>query len=242
MSKKSTYVNSKKTSTKDQIKALTKISGAITSDLLLDDILKLIVVVTAKIMRSSICSIQLVDEKTGGLIIRATQSMSEEYNKKPPLKIGEGIAGKVVLSKKPVAIKDITLENEYKYRDIAKKEGLCSLLCLPLNVKNNVIGVLNVYTEKPHVFTGTEIDLLTSIANQAAIAIENAELVVKSKVVQEELETRKFFERAKGILMRDEDLTEEEAYLKIQKFAMDNRKPIREISEAIILSADLKKK
>ncbi len=242
MPKNIAHATAKKTSVKDQIKALTKISGAITSDLLLDDILKLIVVVTAQIMKSSICSIQLIDEKTGALIIRATQSMSEEYNKKPPLKIGEGIAGKVVLSKKPVAIKDITLENEYKYRDIAKKEGLCSLLCLPLNVKNNVIGVLNVYTEKPHVFTDTEIDLLTSIANQAAIAIENAELVVKSKVVQEELETRKFFERAKGILMRDEHLTEEEAYLKIQKFAMDNRKPIREISEAIILSADLKKK
>ncbi len=227
---------------KNHIKALSKISTAITSDLLLDDILKLIVVVTAQTMKSSICSIQLLDEKTNELKIKASQSVSELYNKKPPLKIGEGIAGKVVLTNKPIAIKDITQEKEYKYRDLAKNEGLCSLLCVPLNVKGRVIGVINSYTSKPHTFTDTEIDILTSIANQAAIAIENAQLVVKSKMIQEELETRKIFERAKGILMRDEGLSEEQAYLKIQKFAMDNRKPIREISEAIILATDIKKK
>ncbi|MGC9066059.1 MAG: GAF domain-containing protein [Candidatus Ratteibacteria bacterium] len=223
----------------EQIEALTKISKAITSDFYLEDILKLIVLVTAELMGSNICSILLLDEKTKKLHIRATQSVSEEYNKKPPLSIGEGIAGKVVKENRPIVVKDVTKEEEYKYRDTAIKEGLCSLLCVPLAIKNRVIGVINCYTSKPHDFTETEIKILTTIANQAAMAIENAELLVKSKVIQEELETRKLVERAKGILMKKENLSEEEAYRKIRKFSMDKRKTMKEIAEAIILASDL---
>ena len=226
----------------EQIKALSKISKAIASDLYLEDILRLIVTVTAEVMGSNICSLMLIDEKNNELVIRATQSMSEEYNKKPPLKVGEGIAGKVAKENKPMAVKDVTKEKEYKYKNIAEKEGLCSLLCVPLTVKGKVIGVINCYTSTPHDFTETEIEVLTSIANQAAVAIENTELMVKSRVIQEELETRKIVERAKGILMREEQLTEEEAYLRIRKYSMDHRKTMREVAEAIILSTEIKKK
>ena len=118
----------------EQIKALSKISEAIASDLYLEDILRLIVAVTAEVMGSNICSLMLIDEKKNELLIRATQSVSEEYNKKPPLKIGEGIAGKVAKENRPIAVKDVTKEKEYKYKDIARKEGLCSLLCVPLAV------------------------------------------------------------------------------------------------------------
>lgn len=226
---------------KEQIKALSKISRAIVSDLYLEDILRLIVAVTAETMGSNICSIMLVNEKESELVIRASQSISNEYNKKPPLKIGEGIAGKVAKLNKPLVVKDVKKEKEYKYKDIAKKEGLCSLLCVPLAVKGKVIGVINCYTSVPHDFTETERDILTSIANQAAVAIENTELIVKSRVIQEELETRKRIERAKGILMKEEGLTEEEAYLKLQRFSMNHRKSMGEVAEAIILSSDIKK-
>ena len=129
-----------------QFEALSKVSRTITSDLYLEDILKLIVTVTAEIMDSKICSLMLIDEKTRELVLKATQSMSEAYNKKPHLKIGEGIAGKVALQNKPISVYDLTKEPEYKYKDIAKKEGLRSLLCVPLSVKGRVIGVLNNYT------------------------------------------------------------------------------------------------
>jgi len=220
----------------EKIKALSKISKAIVSDLYLEDILRLIVTVTAETMSSNICSIMLVDEKKKELIIRATQSISEEYTKKMPLKVGEGIAGRVVKENKAVTIKDVTKEKEYRHKDIAKKAGLCSLLCVPLAVKGKVIGVINCYTSTPHEFSEAEVDLLTSIANQAAVAIENTELMVRSKVIQEELETRKRLERAKGILMRQQKITEEEAYLRLQKCSMDNRKSMREVAEAIILA------
>ncbi len=226
----------------EQLKALTKISKAIVSDIYLEDILRLIVAVTAEIMSSNICSLMLIDERKNELVIKATQSISEDYNQKPALKLGEGIAGKVAKENKPKVVKDVSKEDEYKYKNIAQKEGLCSLLCVPLAVKSKVIGVINCYTSTPHDFTETEIEVLTSIANQAAVAIENAELMVKSRVIQEELEARKIVERAKGILMREEKLTEEEAYLRIRKCSMDHRKTMREVAEAIILSTEIKTK
>ncbi len=229
--------------TKDSsyLEALIKISRTITSDLYLEDILKLIVKVTAEVMKSKIVSLMLLDEKGEKLVIRATQSMSEEYNKKPPLKIGEGIAGKVVQINKPIAVYDVRKEREYKYKNIAEKEGLCSLLCVPLSVKGKTIGVINCYTSFPHHFTKTEINVLTSVANQAAIAIENTELMVRTKIIQEELEARKLIERAKDILMKKLNISGEEAYRKIQKRSMDTRKPMREIAEAIILASEIEK-
>jgi len=219
--------------------ALTKISKAITSDLYLEDILKLIVKVTAEVMKSKIVSLMLLDEKKEKLIIRATQSVSEEYNKKPPLRVGEGIAGRVVQTNKPITVYDVRKQEEYKYKNIAEKEGLCSLLCVPLSVKGKAIGVINCYTSSSHHFTKTEIDVLTSVANQAAIAIENTELLVRTRIIQEELKARKLIERAKDILMKKLNISGEEAYRRIQKRSMDTRKPMREIAEAIILASEI---
>ena len=230
-----------KPKTTDTINALSKISRAISSDLYLEDILKLIVTVTAEVMNSRICTLMLLDEKKENLVIRATQSMSEEYIKKQPLKKGEGVAWKAVNENKPVVVPDVLKESGYKYKDIAQKEGLVSLLCVPMAVKNRAIGALNCYTSKPHKFSKTDINVLTSVANQAAIAIENTELMVRTKVIQEELETRKSVEKAKGILMKEQGLSEEDAFRRIQKYSMDRRKPMKEVAEAIIMMHDMKK-
>lgn len=225
----------------EQIKALSKISKAIASDLYLEDILRLIVVVTAEVINSRICSIWILDEKEKELKLRATQAIEEEYFKERTLKLWEGIVGFVVQQKKPMIIPNVLKEPKYKEKLLAKKLGLCSMLSVPMEVKGKIIGVINSYTSTPHDFTEPEINILTSIANQAAVAIENTELMVKSRVIQEELDTRKRIERAKGILMKDEGLTEEKAYLKLQRYSMDHRKTMREVAEAIILAADMKK-
>ncbi|MCL4385222.1 MAG: GAF domain-containing protein [Actinobacteria bacterium] len=227
-------------SAKDIIEALSKIGHAITSDLYLEDILKLIVTVTAEVMNSKICSIMLLDDRKNELTIKATQSMSKDYINKNPLKLGEGIAGKVALENKPIAVYNIMDNDDYKNKDIAKKENLSSMLCLPLHVKGKVIGVLNLYTSEPHNFSDYEINILSTVADAASIVIENSKLIVETNLIREELESRKSIERAKGILMSELNLTEEEAFKKIQRFAMNNRKTMREVSEAIIMSHDMK--
>lgn len=234
--------NEKIESAKEIIEALSKIGEAITSDLYLEDILKLIVTVTAEVMGSKICSIMLLDMVKKELTIKATQSMSKEYLNKRPLKLGEGIAGKVALENKPMIVENIQEAEEYKFKDIGIKEGLVSMLSVPLHVKGKVIGVLNTYTSMPHSFSEYEINILKTVADQAAIVIENYRLVVETKVIKEELDIRKAIERAKGMLMKDQNLSEPETFRKIQKFAMDNNKSMREVAEAIILSSELKGK
>jgi len=225
-----------------QIEALAKIANLITSGLYLEELLRLIVQVTAEIMNSKISSLMLLDPDKKELVIRATQSISEAYNKKPNVKLGEGIAGLVARDNKPVCVLDVKEDIRYLNRDIAKKEGLCSLASVPLAVKGRVIGVLNCYTSRKHDFTKQELAVLTALANQAAVAIENAELDLRARSAEEALTTRKVVERAKEILAQEANILPSEAYRLIQKQSMDLRKSMREIAEAIILARDIKTK
>lgn len=164
---------------------LSEISKTITSDLYLDEVLQLIVGMTADSMNFKICSVMLLDEERQELVIKATQSQSKAYTKKPNLKLGESLAGRAVVEGKPITVLDVRKTPGYRFPDIAKQEGLCSLVCMPLMVKNKIIGVLNCYTAKPHVFTDEDLQLLTALASHAAIAIENAKLMVRSAIIQE---------------------------------------------------------
>lgn len=223
------------------IQALSKVANLITSGLYLGEVLRLIVSVTAEIMNSKICSLMLLDPEKQELVVRATQSISERYNKKPNIKLGEGIAGIVAKENKPICVLDVKKDNRYLNRDIAKKEGLYSLASVPLAVKGGVIGVLNCYTSQKHKFTKPELDVLTAVASQAAVAIENAELDLRARSAEEALLTRKLIERAKEILSQEANILPAEAYRLIQKQSMDTRKSMREIAEAIILARDIKK-
>ncbi len=224
------------------IKALSDISRAITSDLYLEDLLKLIVMVTANVTGVKICSLWLIDESTHPpqIVLKATQAIDPEYWKDRSLGMNEGVVGEVVSEKQPVIIADILKDTRFKEKDMARKLGLVSLLGVPLEVKEGkVIGVLNCFTAEPHEFSEIEINLIQAVANQAAVAILNTELMVKTKVVQEELETRKLVERAKEVLMKRRHKTGEEAFQWIRKRSMDTRKPLRQVAEAILLSEEL---
>jgi len=221
------------------IEALTRISKAITSDRYIEDILRLVVTVTAETMRSKICSLWLLDGNDNAFKLRATQSLSEDYLRERSLKMGEGIVGQVALTRKPRTVMNVLEEPDYKEKELAGKEGLVSMLSVPMVVKDKVIGVLNCYTSSPHEFSETEKNVLITVANEAAVAIENTELMVKTKVIQEELESRKLVERAKDILMTRRGLSGADAYRWIQRRSMDTRKSMREISEAIVLTEEI---
>ena len=224
------------------IKALTDISRAITSEQYLEDILKLIVMVTAKVTGVEICSLWLIDENEDPKRIRlkATQAIDPDYVKDRSLSMEEGVVGVVATQNRPLAVDDVLKEPRFKEKEMAKKLGLVSMLGVPLRVREEkVIGVLNCFTAHPHEFSRTEINLITAVANQAAVAILNTELMVQTQVIQEELETRKLVERAKEVLMRRQNMSGEQAFRWIQKRSMDSRKSMRNVSEAILLSDEI---
>lgn len=224
------------------IKALTDISSAITSELYLEDILKLIVMVTANVTGVEICSLWIVDEskKKPKIRLKATQTISPDYIKDRALDLNEGVVGHVITHQKPLILKDVLKSKRFKEKEMAKKLGLVSMVSMPLITKEDkAIGVLNCFTSKPHNFSPTEVNLLRAVANQSAVAIVNTELMVKTKVIQEELESRKRIELAKEILMTNRRLSGEEAYIWLRKRSMDSRKSIREVADAIILSNEI---
>jgi len=223
-----------------QFDSLVKVSQSITSQGYLDEILNLIVVVTAEMLDSKICSIMLLDEKNQELVIRATQSLSVDYRKKPNVKVNSSVSGEVVKTKKPIAVYDVREEDRYFYRDLAKKEGLTSMLAVPMIFKDKAIGVITIYTQTPHHFSQEEMDVLQMVSNQAAVAVENTKLMEEALKAKESLETRKLVERAKGILMRMNNLSEEAAHRVIHKKSMDSSRSMKDIAESIILMDELK--
>ncbi len=220
-----------------QLEALAEIGSTVSSGKYLKEILDIIVSVTAKMMGSRICSVMLVDEKHKELMIKATQSLSADYRNKANISLGSGISGKVALTKKPMVVADVRDDKEYCFQEIAQKEGLCSLLSVPMLIKEKVVGVVNCYPSKPHRFSDEEIEILQAIANQCAIAVENAALTQRASSIEEQLESRKWVERAKGILMKKGGLSEDEAYHLLRKKSMDIRKPIKEVAQVIVLAA-----
>ena len=222
-----------------QLETLSQVSETVVSNRLIEEVMHLMVTMTAQMMGSKICSIMLLDHQAGELHIVATQSLSEQYRLKPNLKIGQSISGRAVQGRRPIIVADVTRDRTYMYPEIAKNEGLCSLLSVPMMVRDKVVGVINSYTSQPHLFTAEEVKLMQAIANQTAIAIEHATLLEKSFEMQEALAVRKTVERAKGYLMRSRKLTEEDAFRLIQRQSMGLRKSMREIAEAILLAGEI---
>ncbi|TAJ07779.1 MAG: GAF domain-containing protein [Nitrospirae bacterium] len=224
-----------------QVDTLSQVSETVASNRLIEDVLQLIVTMTAQMMNSKICSIMLLEPASGELRIMATQSLSEQYRRKPSLKLGQSISGRAVQERRSIIVPDVTKERDYMYPEMARREGLCSLLSVPMLIRDRAVGVINSYTSVPHAFTSEEIKVLQAIANQAAIAIENTKLVEKSFEMQEALEVRKLVERAKGSLMQAKGISEEEAFRLMQRQSMDTRKSMREIAEAVILAIGIER-
>jgi signal transduction protein with GAF and PtsI domain len=167
-----------------ELSTLAEVSEAITSPLYLDEMLDLVVDIGAQVMRAKAAALMLLNEENE-LTVRAAHGVSTAYREKPRLNLGEGITGRVAQTGQPEVVRDVRQEPAYRYPDLARREGLHSLLCVPLEVRERVIGVLNAYTGQPHTFSAQEIELFQTLANQTALAIENARLVVNTAVVRE---------------------------------------------------------
>ncbi|MGE4561075.1 MAG: GAF domain-containing protein [Desulfobulbus sp.] len=224
------------------IKALMEISRAVTSDLFLEDVFKLMVMVVARVTGVDICSLWLIDEDSAPPMIRlkATQAIEPEYMIDRALGMNEGVVGHVATTRQPLVVADVLQCEIFKEKEMARKLGLVSMAGVPLlGKKGQIIGVLNCFTSILHEFSATDLNLLAAVANQAAVAIHTSELIVRTKLIEQELRSRKTIERAKEVIMQRRKLNGDDAYRWIRKQSMDSRKSMLEISEAILLAAEL---
>lgn len=126
----------------------------------------------AKATGAKACSLMLLTPGKEVLLHTVAYGLSDWYLRRGPVKIGRVLAD--VLRGKPVVVYDATQDERVLYREQAKKEGIASILSVPMRLRGEVIGAVRVYTAKPYRFTRDDIHFVETVANLAAIALENA--------------------------------------------------------------------
>ncbi len=169
----------------NRLGALSEVARTLSSSPYLEEILQLLVNLTAQQFHYTVCTVRLLDESRGELVLRATQSPAKAYQKKRAIKLGESFAGKAIDENRTIIVKDVQTEDEYIGHDLAAEQGLRSMICVPLMIQDRAVGVLSCYTSEIREFTDEEITALETLANQAALAIEHAKLQVRDTLMQE---------------------------------------------------------
>jgi signal transduction histidine kinase len=167
--------------------SLVSVGQAINSTLNLDDALRVITREGCQLMEAKMCSLLLLDETRDWLDLKASFGAGDAYLQKPRLNVEESLLGIVVRRRKPVQVENVQTSSRYQNIEVARREGLVSLLSVPLVFVDQVIGALSVYTGVPHSFSNEEIRILSALAELSAIAIEKARLYERIVDVEEQL-------------------------------------------------------
>lgn len=167
--------------------SLASVSRTINSTLNLDEALDVITREAYVLMQAKMCSLMLLDESREWLDLRSSHGASEAYVRKPRLSVEESTLGVVVRRRKPIQVENVQTSHRYQNVEVARAEGLVTLLSVPLLYSGQAIGTLSVYTGKPYSFSNEEIRILSALAELSAIAIEKARLYERVVDIEEQL-------------------------------------------------------
>lgn len=176
------------------------------------------------------------------LVLRASKNPHAEAVDRLKLRVGQGITGWVAEHKTPAAIaRNAFQDSRFRAFNELPEDSYQSFLSVPILTRDKLVGVINLQHRQPHEYSQREIHLISTIGFLVGAEIEMARLEVEKLELSEQLETRKTIERAKGILQRDLQISEQEAYVTLQRQSRQRRKSMKEVAEAIILSDDVKR-
>lgn len=161
---------------RDYYTALYQAALTISSSLELDQVLQSVVTSTTEAMQVKACGLRLLDPDSGQLRLSAVYGLSGSYLAKGPVDVLHSAIDSEALRGAPVFIPDARTDTRFQYKDAAKDEGIVSVLCVPLEVHGEAIGVIRVYTNEPATFHEDDIQFLSVLASLAALAIDNARL------------------------------------------------------------------
>ena len=168
-----------------ELKALSRISAALSGLADLDAILTVALDSTLEIVSGTIGGILLLDEQTQTLTYRIHKGLRTQDINAIRIRPGEGIAGRVALNGKSVLLEDISADPVVIHEDFATTKGLKAFISIPLRGKEKVLGVINAASYNTHSFTTEDMLLLNSIGDQLGIAIEHAQLYERLKNARE---------------------------------------------------------
>ena len=133
----------------------------------------------AKAIGVKAATLRLLDDNRVVLRLAASYGLSEKYLKKGPISAEKSIAQ--ALQGKPVVVKDAATDTGVQYRDEKKEEGIVTILSVPMKSRDEVIGVLRLYSATAREFTEDDIQFVTAIAYMGGVAIQNMSLLAMLK-------------------------------------------------------------
>jgi uroporphyrinogen-III synthase len=177
------------------------------------------------------------------LILRASRNSHADLVDHLKLKLGQGITGWVAEHRQPVAIAANAYgDQRFRAFNELPEDRFEAFLSVPILNRDRVVGAINLQNRAPYSYTDYEIKMVSSIGLLVGAHVEMARLESENSQLSYQLETRKLVERAKGILQQDLKITEQEAYVRLQRQSQESRIPLRDVANAVILSQSLRAK
>jgi uroporphyrinogen-III synthase len=152
------------------------------------------------------------------------------------LKVAQGMTGWALDREPAVISRGAGLDPRFRLFNELPQDQHEAFLSLPLVGRGKLVGVINVQNRFPYEFSQGEIGMVSAIGYLAGAEIEMARLEEQNLELSKKIETRTLVERAKGILQADLQITEQEAYQKLQRQSQQMRRSMKEIAEAVVLS------
>lgn len=225
---------------KSDIEFLHEIGSRIAAADPLHAVLQRVVQFVMTVVRCDSCFIYVLDGDT--LVLRASKNPHPDVVDRLKLRIGQGITGWVAEHRQPVAVGKLAfLDPRFQVFTELPEDRYEAFLSVPVLSRGKLVGVINVQHRQPHNHSSREIQLIAMTGFLVGAEIEMARLEEENTQLSERLEARKVIDRAKGILQRDLGISEEDAYLTIQRQSRQRRKTKKDIAEAIVLADELRR-
>src|SRR4030081_264404 len=203
------------------------------------DVLDRVVEFASALVKCDSCLVYVLEGEE--LVLRASMNAHPEGVDRLKLRVGQGITGWVAEHLEPVAVAEKAAQDpRFQFFHELPEDSYEAFLSVPLMCRGRVVGVINLQHRQHHVYRRREIRLISAIGFLVGAEIEMARLGGANSNLSEQLQTSKVVERAKGILQRDLGLSEEQAYLTLQRQSRQKRKAMKEIAEAIVLSDEVR--
>lgn len=149
-----------------------KLASGINASLDVKKIMEILTAEVSDVMTAKGATVRLVNNDTSNLDLVASYGLSDQFLEKGPVSMNKSAAE--VLEGKTVTIEDAVKDKRVQYPDSVKKEGIASMVAVPIKSREEVIGVLRLFSGSPRIFSDEEIIMLEALAHQGGLAIQNA--------------------------------------------------------------------
>jgi uroporphyrinogen-III synthase len=205
----------------------------------LERVLAEVLDLTTSVLKCDSCFIYVLEKDE--LVLRASKNPHPEAVNRLKLKMGQGITGWVAQHGQTVAVsQDASQDPRFQLFNDLPEDRFEAFLSVPLLSRGRLVGVINLQHRDPHRYTDRQIRLISAMGLLVGAEIELARLESENLHLSARLETRKIIERAKGIIQRDLKVSEQEAYLTLQRESRSRAKSMKEIAESILLNEEIR--